>query len=143
MTDMTSDGSHIDASGLRALPREPAAERRGSEQPDTPPDTPPQGAAAPDERSRHERRVARALECTDSTLGVADPFQASLGAMTGNLLLRAAQLDEAIQFKLAGNAPTLEQLLGVASAVELSLKLARQIERQCHLMREHSEKLSP
>jgi hypothetical protein len=66
-----------------------------------------------------------------------------MGVMTGHLLLRAAQLDEAIQHKLAGNAPTLEQFQGVVGAIELSLKLARQIERQCHLLRDAADRQPP
>ncbi len=98
---------------------------------DSTPETPP---------NRHEQRVNRALECLDQALQAADPFDASLGATTGSMMLVIAQLDQAIQNHLAAGELSLERFQKVGGAMEIELKFARQVDRLLHLMQHESQK---
>ncbi len=93
----------------------------------------------PENQERRRKRLSRARDCVDSALEKENPFEASLGSMTGELFLIKAQLDEAIQGKL-GSQPTLEQFQKVTNSLDMSLKVARQIDRQFQLMRQEEKK---
>ena len=91
-------------------------------------------------RTRYRRRLEKALNCVDCALECDDPFEASLGAMTGHLMYVNAQLDEAVRDKLSQNDATLDRLRSVLPSLEMGLKVSRQIDRQLQIMRRKPEK---
>lgn len=87
-------------------------------------------AVAPD---RTAERLRCAHKCVDQALSQPNPFSASLGSMTGNMMLLGAKLQAAIHDKL-GDSPSLEEFRDLAGSLELDLKVCRQIERQVQLL---------
>ena len=100
----------------------------------------PLADSRPNAKSRYQRQLERALNCVDTSLERVDPFEAILGAGTGNLMCVAAHLDEAILGRLRNGEPTVERLRNIAPSIDISLKVARQIDRQLQLLRTTSER---
>ncbi len=102
--------------------------------------------AQPDEvksSTRCQRGIERALECVDDALELDDPFEASLGAFTGKLMMMGTQISEAIQYKLGHGQPTLEEIQKVTGAIDLNLKVARQFDRLLHLRNREQDRKKP
>ena len=83
-----------------------------------------------DVQSGRRRRVQ---EYHAHVLAKEDPLQAVLGSLNAGLMEIGMTLDQAINENLTAGPVTIGQIMQYAAAVELQLKLARQIDRFAQL----------
>lgn len=95
-----------------------------------------------------EERRRRLQEYHAQTLANPEPLTAVLGSINAGLMRVAFDFDQALQENLAGEPPTIAQIMEHAEALELQLKITRQIDRlaqlelhTAHKARAASEKL--
>jgi hypothetical protein len=79
-----------------------------------------------------ERR-RRVQQYHSQVLAHADPLKATLGSINAGLMRESIELDWAISVYLAAGPLTLERVMQHASAIELQLKLTRQVDRLAQL----------
>ena len=84
-------------------------------------------------RSFQEERQRRVEEYHAGVLAKSDPLQAVLGSINAGLMQIGIQLDQQIRENLIAGPATLERIMRHAAAIELHLKLARQIDRFAQL----------
>ena len=84
-------------------------------------------------RELQKRRRRRAEEYHGRVLSEPDPLKATLGSINAEMMQMCIALDEAIHQRLFAGPPTLERIMRHAAAMELQLKLSRQVERFAQL----------
>lgn len=86
-----------------------------------------------DDGERQQVRRRRILEYHAHTLADKVPLNAALGSINAGLMQMVIAFDQAINENLAASPMTVERIMPLAAAIELHLKLTRQIDRFAQL----------
>jgi hypothetical protein len=75
------------------------------------------------------RRLERLGECVKAALAMDDPLEASLGAMTGDLMFLGYRLRQALERRLDEGIRSADELTGAMPALDAYLRVTKQVDR--------------